>query len=194
MKKLAAQNDKVEFIKQVPLPPRLCLKRKATLNNYKLLYKKKSKSDGDDDVVFIKKVPLRPRDRMKRLLAENDKVEFIKQVPLHPRERLKRATKKQNNVRFIKQVPVHPRGRIKRKEKEIIDKNTNSLLKDEFDFSPKKILNKVLLFNTLRVEHEVIMDKIIEKLPQDNDKYYTEHVIDSNKFILSRENQNFEKA
>ena len=174
MKKLAAQNDKVEFIKQVPLPPRLCLKRKATLNNYKLLYKKKSKSDGDDDVVFIKKVPLRPRDRMKRLLAENDKVEFIKQVPLHPRERLKRATKKQNNVRFIKQVPVHPRGRIKRKEKEIIDKNTNSLLKDEFDFS--------------------LMDKIIEKLPQDNDKYYTEHVIDSNKFILSRENKNFEKA
>ena len=96
MKKLAAQNDKVEFIKQVPLHPRLCLKRKATLNNYKLLNKNKSKSDRDDDVPFIKKVRLLPRDRMKRLLAENDKVDFIIQVPLHPRGWLGRATKKPN--------------------------------------------------------------------------------------------------
>ena len=126
---------------------------------------------------------------MKRLLVENDKVEFIKQVPLHPRERLKRATKKQNEVRFIKQVPVHPQGRIKRKEKEIIDKNTNLLLKDEFDFSPKKILNKVLLFDTLRIDDKVVMYKIIEKLPKNNDEYYIEHVIDSNKSILRKENR-----
>ena len=76
---------------------------------------------------------------MKRLLAENDKAEFLKQVPLHPKERLKKARKQQNKVRFIKEVQVHPRGRIRRKEKEIIDKNINLLLKDELDFSPKKI-------------------------------------------------------
>ena len=35
MKKLAAQNGKAQFIKQVPLHPRLCLKRKVTLNNSK---------------------------------------------------------------------------------------------------------------------------------------------------------------
>ena len=58
MKKLASQNDKVEFIKKVPLHPRLCLKRKATLNNFRLFNKNKSKSDRDGDVVFIKKVPL----------------------------------------------------------------------------------------------------------------------------------------
>ena len=52
----------------------------------------------------------------------------------------------------------------------------------------------MLLFNTLRIDDEVIMDKIIEKLLQDNDKCYIEHVIDSNKFILSKENKNFEKA
>ena len=125
---------------------------------------------------------------MKRLLAEKDKVEFIKQVPLHPRERLKRATKNQNEIRFIKQVLVHPRGRNKRKEKKIIGKNTNLLSKNEFDFSPKKIWNKVLLFDTLRVDDKVIMDKIIEKLPKDNDRYYIEHVTDSNKFILRKEN------
>ena len=107
MKKLPAQNDKVEFIKQVSLHPRLHLKRKATLNNYRLLHKKKSKSDGDNDVIFIKKVLLHPRDRMKRLLAENDKVEFIKQVPLYPRGRLGRATKRLKEVQFIKQVPTH---------------------------------------------------------------------------------------
>ena len=187
MKKLASQNDKVEFMKQVPLHPRLCLKRKATLNNYKLLNKKKSKSDDDDNVVFIKKIPLHPRDRMKRLLAENDKVEFIKQVPLHPRERQIRATKKLKELQFIKQVPTHLWSRIKHKEKEIAAENTKLLLHNKFDFSPNKILNKVLLLDTSRVNNEIMMDKIINAQPKDNDDCYIEHPIDSNYIILRRE-------
>ena len=188
MKQLAAQNDKVEFIKQVPLHPRLCRKRKAILNNYMLLNKKKSKSDGDDDVAFIKEVPLHPRDKMKRLLAENDKVEFVKQVPLHPRGQLRRATKKLKEVQFIKQVPTHPRNRIKRKEKEFAAENAKLLLNNKFDFSPSKMLNKVLLFDTGRVDDEIIMDKIINTLPKYNDDYYIEHPIDLNYFVLGREN------
>ena len=46
----------------------------------------------------------------------------------------------------------------------------------------------MLLFDTLRADDEVIMGKIIEKLPKDIEEYYFEHVIDSNKFILRREN------
>ena len=187
MKKLASQNDKVEFMKQVPLHPRLCLKRKATLNNYRLLNKNKSKSDHDDDVAFIKKVPLLPRDRMKRLLAENDKVAFIKQVPLHPRGSLGRATKKLKEVQFINQMSTHPWNRTKRKEKEIAAENTKLLLNNKFDFSPNKILNKVLLFDTSRVNNEVMMDKIINAQPKDNDDYYIEHPIDLNYIILRRE-------
>ena len=124
---------------------------------------------------------------MKRLLAENDKVQFIKQVPLHSRGQLRRATKKLKEVKFIKQVPTHPWNRIKRKEKEIAAENTKLLLNNKLDFSPKKILNKVLLFDTSRVYDKIIMDKIINALPKDNDDYYTEHPIDSNYFILRRE-------
>ena len=39
----------------------------------------------------------------------------------------------------------------------------------------------MLLLDTLRVDDEVIMDKIIEKLPKDNDRYYIEHLIESKK-------------
>ena len=66
-------------------------------------------------------------------------------------------------------------------------KNTILLLNNKFDFWPNKILNKVLLFDTGRVDNEIIMDKIINALPKHNDDYYNEHPIDSNYFILRRE-------
>ena len=37
----------------------------------------------------------------------------------------------------------------------------------EFDFNPKKILNKTLIFDTTKINEEIIMDKITEAL---NDK------------------------
>ena len=126
---------------------------------------------------------------MKRLLGENDKVEFIKQVSLHPRERLRRATKKLKEVQFIKQVPTHPRNRIKRKEEKIAAENTKLLLNNKFDFLPNKILIKILLLDTSRVDDEIIMDKIINAQPKDIDDYYIEHPIDSNYFILRTEDR-----
>ena len=84
-------------------------------------------------------------------------------------------------------MPIHPRNRIKHKEKEIAAESKKLLLSDKFDFWPNKILNKVRLFHTSRVDNEIIMDKIINTQPKDIDYYYIEHTIDSNYFILRRE-------
>ena len=47
--------------------------------------------------------------------------------------------------------------------------NNSSLLMDaEFNLSPKKILDKRLIFDISMVDEEIIMDKIIEDL---NDSY-----------------------
>ena len=85
-------------------------------------------------------------------------------------------------------MPTHPQNRIKCKEKEIVSENAKLLLNNKFDFSPNKILNKVLLFDTSRVDNETIMDKIINAQPKDNDDYYIEDPIDSNSFILRIDN------
>ena len=39
-----------------------------------------------------------------------------------------------------------------------------NLVGGEFDFNLKKILNKTLIFNTTKINEEIIMDKIIEAL------------------------------
>ena len=57
---------------------------------------------------------------------------------------------------------------------------------------PNKILNKVLLFDISRNDDEIIMDKIINALPKDNDDYYIQHPIDSNYFILRRVDRRWE--
>ena len=84
-------------------------------------------------------------------------------------------------------MPTHPRYRIKHKEKEIAAENKKLLLSDKFDFWSNKILNKVRLFDTSRVDNEIIMDKMINTQPKDIDDYYIEPTIDSNYFILRRE-------
>ena len=41
----------------------------------------------------------------------------------------------------------------------------------------KKVLNKTLLFDTKKIDEEIIMDRIIQALPADNDEFYIEHSI-----------------
>ena len=163
------------------------LKRKGQLVNYSKLNKKSK----DDDIVFIKQVPVHPRDRFKKLAAAKEKVELIKQVPVHPRDRLKRAARQQKEVEFIKQVPLHPKERLKRmdkklkhprdrmknKELQIAKDNFSALMIGKFSFDPKKILNKILLFDTKKIDENIIMDRIIEALPPTNDKFFIEHPV-----------------
>ena len=90
---------------------------------------------------------------MKKLSDLKDEVEFIKQVPLHPRSRLERQTKKAKATPLIlhpwNRLPPnnklkHPKNKLAAKEAQIARNNVSRLMRGEFDFSIKNILNKTL--------------------------------------------------
>ena len=62
-----------------------------------------------------------------------------------------------------------------------------ALMNGKFSFDPKKILNKTLLFDTTKIDEEIIMDMIIRALSAGNDDFYIEHPIGSNLFTLKWE-------
>ena len=101
----------------------------------------------------------------------------MKQVPLHPRERLKKITKKL----------LHPRDKMKNEAAQIARDNASALMNEKLIFDPKTILNKTSLFYTSKIDEELIMDKLIQALPPDNDEFYIEHPEGSNSFTLKRE-------
>ena len=158
----------------------------------------------------MKQVPLHPRDRLKQLTKDDDVV-FVKQVPLHPRDRLKELTK-DDDVVFIKQVHLHPRlkkktiklklinpgNKMKMEALQIAAENAETLLKGKFNFSPQKILNKTMLFDTSRINEEKVMDKFLEALPVNKDELYILHKLGTNAFTLKREDRkqtkNFTKS
>ena len=189
------------------------LKRKINEKNKLATHKKKKKKkekEKDDDAVFVKQVPLHPRDRLKQLTKDDDVV-FVKQVPLHPRDRLKELTK-DDDVVFIKQVHLHPRlkkktiklkpinpcNKMKMEALQIAAENAETLLKGKFNFSPQKILNKTMLFDTSRINEEKVMDKFLEALPVNKDELYILHEPGTNAFTLKREDRkqtkNFTKS
>ena len=53
---------------------------------------------------------------------------------------------------------------MKNKEDQIARDNLSKLMRGEFDFDPKKILNKTLIFDNKKVDQKIIMDMIIEVL------------------------------
>ena len=133
-----------------------------------------------------RKWPVHPGNRLARAIKkkeQEEEVKFIKQVPLHPREQLKKITKKL----------VHPRDKMKNKEAQIARDNVSALMNEKFIFDPKKILNKTLLFDTSKIDGELIMDKIIQALPPDNDDFYIEHLEGSDSFTLKREDGRWKK-
>lgn len=61
--------------------------------------------------------------------------------------------------------------------------NVSKLMRGEFNFSKK--INKTLLFDTSKINEEVIMDKIFKSLNDPlNDEYYIEHPDGTNAFTL----------
>ena len=83
-----------------------------------------------------------------------DEPKFIKQVPLHPSDRLRK-----NN----KQIQ-HPRNRLTQIKVQIKRNNVSKLMRGELDFSMKNILSKTLLFDTSKMNKEIIIGKIAESL------------------------------
>ena len=61
-------------------------------------------------------------------------------------------------------------------------------MRSECNFSPKKILNKTLIFDTKKINEEIKMGKITEALnDKTNNEFYIEHSPGSNYFTLKRE-------
>ena len=60
----------------------------------------------------------------------------------------------------------------------------------EFNFDPKEMLNKTLIFDTSMVDVEVIIDRIIDAINDPfNDKYWIEHKPGANYFTLRLEDE-----
>ena len=99
----------------------------------------------------------------------NDKVSFIKQIPVYPRNRLKKLREKRKAALLIlhlqNRLPndkllKHPRYKFAARETQVARNNVSRLINGEFDFSLKNILNKTLLFDTNKINEEVMMEKI----------------------------------
>ena len=165
------RKDDVKFVKQVPLHLRETLKQKrkaTTLDNYNHV----SKKSKNEDVTFIKQVPIHPRERMKRLAKIDHKVHFIKEVGTTKPKKLqvKRKIDKMKNIND--QIGV-------------ANENTENLMLGEFNFDPKRILNKTLISDTSVVDEEMIIDRIIDAINDPfNDKYWIEHKPGTNYFTL----------
>ena len=82
---------------------------------------------------------------------------------------------------------------MKNKEEQIA-RNVSKLMWGEFLFNLKKMLNKTLLFDTKKIDEEIIIDRIIEALQPINDEFYIEHPSGSNAFTLKREDGRWKKA
>ena len=71
-------------------------------------------------------------------------------------------------------------------------KNTQNLILGEFNFDPKQLLNKRLIFDTSIIEKDIIIDRIINAIaiskPYDN-KYWIEHKPETKCFTLRLENE-----
>ena len=123
-------------------------------------------------------------------------------MALHPHERKKRIEKLDQKVHIVNQIAnAKPKlikvkrklDKIKNINKEIQAANENSmnLLLGNFDFDPKEILNKRLIFDTSVLDEEIITDRIIDALNDpylENDKYWIEHKPGTNYFTLRLEN------
>ena len=103
------------------------------------------------------------------------KTKNIKQTLVHPGDKFKKATNKLK----------HTRNRMKNIESKIGRQNVSRVMRGKFNFSSKKLLNKTLIFDTTKINEEIIMDKIIEALnDKTNDEFYIEHPLGSNYFTL----------
>ena len=67
--------------------------------------------------------------------------------------------------------------------------NTNKFMLAEFNFSSKNILNKKLIFDTSKIDQEIIMDRITDAInDKNNDEFYIKHQPGSNYSALRKEN------
>ena len=122
-------------------------------------------------------------------------------MPLHHHQRKKRIEKLDKKVHTINEIASAKPKLIISKRKldkmKLINeqtkapkKNTQNLILGEFNFDPKQLLNKRLIFDTLIIEKDIIIDRTINAIgkPYDN-KYWIEHKPGTKCFTLRLENE-----
>ena len=124
----------------------------------------------EDDVAFIKRI--HPK-------TTTDGTTFRKQVFVHSQDKLKRKT--------IKLKLIHLHNKMKRKALQVAVENAETFLKGKFKFSPKKILNNTILFETSCIDEEELIDKTLEALPAGNNELHVLYEPGSNTFNLKHE-------
>ena len=67
------------------------------------------------------------------------------------------------------------------------------LLSGKFDFDPEEVLDKSLLFDSKKASEEKKFDSILEKIPDKNNIYYTEHSGVTNAFRIRKDSKQDEK-
>ena len=68
------------------------------------------------------------------------------------------------------------------------NENTKNLMLGQFNFDPKERLNKTLIFDTVMIDEEIIIDRITDAINDPfNDKYWIEHKPGTNCFTLRLE-------
>ena len=87
----------------------------------------------------------------------------------------------------------HLRQRKKLFEQKIVENNLKLLLSGKFDFDPKEILDKSLLFDLEKTSEDKIFDPILKKIPDKNDIYYIKHREGTNAFRLRKDPKKADK-
>ena len=69
----------------------------------------------------------------------------------------------------------------------------SATLRNNFIFNPKNYVNKSLVFNLKKTSEKKILDKIIQNLPWDNDKYWIERREGLNMFMIKQDKKQQEE-
>ena len=111
---------------------------------------------------------------------------------MHPRARFKRNTRDRLKRKLAKKPPTHPRERVKWKnEAEIAKKNLElenlgtETLKNQKNFNVNISFEKV----KKQERENLIIDKIREKLPPDNDDTYVTYNPEDNSYEPAADNE-----
>ena len=88
---------------------------------------------------------------------------------------------------------IHLEQRKKLCEQKMAENNSKLLLLGKFDFDPKEILDKSLLFDLKKASEDKTFDSILKKIPDKNDIYYIKHREETNSFRLRKDPKKAEK-
>ena len=121
-------------------------------------------------------------------------------MPLHPRKWKKRLENLDQKVNIVSEIasvkpkPITAKRKIDKmkfinEQTKVANENTGNLILGNFNFDPKVILNKRLIFDTTTMDEEIIIDRIIDAIGNPyNDEYGIEHKPGTNYFTLRLEN------